>query len=71
MWTWIKQQIDEKKDLKTLILSDPHRIIRENDAELSEVAEKYGFVVISASTNLVFRELLLHAQEDKKKDSVD
>jgi hypothetical protein len=49
-----------------VVINDPHRIIPENHQELIKVAEEYGFVIISASTNLVFRELLFHARQDKK-----
>ena len=66
MWEWISKQIDMQKDAKTVIINDPHRIIPENHPELMKVAQEHGFVIISASTNLVFRELLIHAREDKK-----
>lgn len=66
LWEWINKQIDMQKDAKTVIINDPHRIIPENHPELMKVAQEHGFVIISASTNLVFRELLIHAQEDKK-----
>ena len=66
LWEWINKQIYMQKDAKTVIINDPHRIIPENHPELMKVAQEHGFVIISASTNLVFRELLIHAREDKK-----
>lgn len=66
MWEWINQKIEALKNSSKIVITDPHRIIQENDKRLLQLAERLGFVIISASTNLVLRELLLHAEEDEK-----
>jgi len=67
---WVLSKLEDHKEHKRLIVRDPLHLLPQTDSSIEEFAEKNGFIVIIAATNLVFRELYEHALEDKNKDKI-
>ena len=67
---WVLSKLEDLKEQKRLLVRDPLHLLPQTDHSIEEFAEKNGFIVIIAATNLVFRELYEHALDDTKKDKI-
>ena len=65
--SWILGHLERLKNRPRVVIIDPHKLLSQTDEGLKTFAEKHGFIVIFASTNLVFRELYEHATKDPVK----
>ena len=65
--SWILGHLERVKDRPRVVIIDPHKLLSQTDEGLKTFADNYGFIVIFASTNLVFRELYEHATRDPVK----
>jgi len=65
--SWILGRLERVKNRPRVIIIDPHKLLSQTDEGLKTFADKHGFIVIFASTNLVFRELYDHATKDPVK----
>lgn len=61
---WLIRQLEPRSNHSRLIVSDPLDLAPKNDPRLRAFADKHGFIIVAASTNLVFRELLAAAKDD-------
>ena len=59
--------LERVKDRRRVVIIDPHKLLSQTDEALKTFALTHGFIVILASTNLVFRELYDHATRDPVK----
>ena len=65
--SWILARLERVKNRPRVVIIDPHKLLSQTDEGLKRFADKNGFIVIFASTNLVFRELYEHAARDPVK----
>jgi len=63
--TWILEKLEIVKDAPRVVVRDPLQLLPKNDGALHAFGTANHFVVIIASTNLVFRQLYELALEDK------
>ena len=61
---WLVQQLEQRSDRARLIVTDPLNLVTYNEPRLRAFADRHGFLMVAASTNLVFRELLAAARDD-------
>jgi hypothetical protein len=61
---WAIAKLECVKEAHCVIIRDPLRLLPEKDGVVHSYAVEQGFTVITASTNLVFRELLSQAKSD-------
>lgn len=61
---WVVGKLEPLGELPRVLLRDPHQLLAERDTALHEFAVGRGFTVITAATNLVFRELYQNALAD-------
>lgn len=67
---WVLEKLDHIKDEPKILVIDPFFIFPGSDAAIKKFADKNGFILIAAATNLVFRELYMHAQNDEAKNKI-
>lgn len=67
---WVEKKLDDVSKQPRIIIEDPFQIIQPRDKNIEEFANKNGFIVIFAATNLVFRELYQHALDDPEKKKI-
>lgn len=65
--SWVMSHLEMVKDRPRIVIIDPHKLLSQTDEALKTFADTHGFIVIIASTNLVFRELYEHATKDPVK----
>jgi len=65
--SWIQGHLERLKNRPRVVIIDPHKLLSQTDEGLKTFADQHGFIVIFASTNLVFRELYEHAMKDPVK----
>lgn len=58
---WVIGKLEPLGERPRVLLRDPHQLLAERDPALHEFAVGHGFTVITAATNLVFRELYQNA----------
>lgn len=61
---WTISKLENVKDFDRVLLIDSFRLLSESDTAVHGFAQRNGFTVIIASTNLVFRELYEKAVND-------
>lgn len=61
---WVIGKLEPLGNRPRVLLRDPHQLLAERDTALHEFAVQHGFTVITAATNLVFRELYQNALAD-------
>ena len=63
--TWVLEKLEIVKDAPRVVVRDPLQLLPKNDGALHTFGTANQFVVIIASTNLVFRQLFELTLEDK------
>lgn len=61
---WLLAKIEPLQESTRILLRDPLQLLSESEGIIHEFARQYGFTVIVAATNLVFRELYEQALAD-------
>jgi len=67
---WVKKNLNEISNQQRIVIRDPLQIIQSREKGIEEFADNNGFIVIFATTNLVFRELYQHALDDSEKNKI-
>src|SRR5258707_11125359 len=61
---WFLHKLDTIKDEPAVLARDPLQMLPEKDSNIHAFASEHGYTVISAATNLAFRELYERASSD-------
>jgi hypothetical protein len=67
---WVLEKLERIKEEPKILVIDPFFIFPGSDTAIKKFADENGFILIAAATNLVFRELFLHAQNDEEKNKI-
>lgn len=62
---WTLARLEDAKECDCVIVRDPLRLLPEGGGIIHNFGREYNFSVITASTNLVFRELYHQSREDQ------